>query len=296
MYNERLLSCRGGYLIIIKITPYFKKSYLLTVLTLLLIINISHLGCSSVVDTTTTISSDVIIKNETTLALSVSNNGDENVNQLSVAPFFNEYFIINGTFFVENLKVNNSNLSNFNLSLKNDSNPGNYPIVFLISYIENSGVRHSYPANHLIEKNESYSSDIDSRVTNSEVIDDTLVNMEIKILNFDDIEHDVKLKLYLPNQVKSSFSQETIPIGQISDYTLGIGLEPQNAIIGREYIILLSIEYDYEGKHYTTFLKDSVSFQINDNSEENDFSLILILIVIYVIILIFYIYLKFGGK
>ncbi|MDI6826250.1 MAG: hypothetical protein QMD36_03590 [Candidatus Aenigmarchaeota archaeon] len=217
----------------------------------------SHLVSARVISLTTTITADIMSENTARLHVKLLNSGDEaahNVQISSLTEDFKTDLIYAGI-----LEPNVPFEGDLNISRTKEINPGSYPIVVLTDYADNNG----YPFSSISPAYLTYKTHTVTKV--SGIIPElTLAGKESKKLvltvrNLDNIPHDVKVKLFLPRELKTVDEERSLSIGSKEEKTLNFDVSSFSALSGSSYVVLASLEYEQDGLHYSSFAQSIIN-------------------------------------
>lgn len=267
-----------------------KKELILIIILLLSI----HSVYASVISLTTTISAETMSKNSAKLHIKILNSGDEAANNVQISSLTEDFKtdVINVGILEPNIPFE----GDMNVSRTKEIDPGNYPIVVLTDYADANG----YPFSSISRVDLTYKTNTVSKV--SSVINElTLSGKESKKLiltvrNLDNIPHDVKVKLFLPRELKATDEERNLSIGSKEEKTLNFDVSSFSALAGSSYVVLDSIEYDDNNLHYSSFAQTII--KIVEEGKENPINLPSYwpIAVAFVLILIFLYYQISGRK
>jgi hypothetical protein len=161
--------------------------------------------------------------------------------------------------YVGNLDPNIPFEGDLNITKTKEISPGDYPLVVLTDYTD----ANSYPFSSVSQNYINYKTHTVSRV--SGVISElTLSGKESKKLvltvrNLDDVTHEVKIKLFVPRELKIDSDKLNLTIKSKEEKTLNFDVSSFSALSGSSYVVLASLEYEQDGLHYSSFAQNIVS-------------------------------------
>lgn len=251
----------------------------------LILLLIPHLVLASVISLTTTISTDLMTENTTKIQVKLLNSGDEPANnvQISLISDFQSNPIFVGTL-IPNIPFEKE----FNISLKEDILPGNYPLVVLVDYSDANGYPFSSVSPSSIVYKTPSVSKLSSVISELSLGDKETKKLTLNIRNLDDVSHELDVKLILPRELKVVDGERTILIQSKEQKELNFDVSSFSALPGSSYVVLASIEYEDEGLHYSSFGRGMVRITESSDLIELPSWLPITFIAVLVVIFIYY--------
>jgi hypothetical protein len=259
------------------------------VLILIFLLSIP-LVLASVISLTTTISTDTMMGNTAKVNIELSNSGDEPANnvQISLISRFQSELVFVGT-----LHPNNPFEQEMNVSLKENTLPGNYPLVVLVDYSDSNGYPFSSVSpSYIIYKTPTVSK-ITSVIPQLSLTDKQTKKLTITTRNLDDSSHNFNLKLILPRELKVINNERTVSIQPKEEKQIDFDVSSFSALPGSTYIVLASIEYEDQDYHYSSISRGII--KITEKSDLIQLPEWLPMAAIGLLVIIF-IYYQFRGK
>lgn len=258
----------------------------------LILLLIPQVVLAGVISLTTTISSDVMTKDETKIHVSILNSGNEPANNVQITPLVPNSFSTEPVSF-EKLNINEPKETNFKVKLTEETIPGNYPVVILTDYADING----YPFSSVSPSSIVYKTRTISKVSGviSEVslIDKNSKKLVLTLRNLDDTSHNIKIKMFIPRELKISEDEKEMTIGPKEEKELDFEISSLSALVGSSYLVLASIDYEDGILHYSTFARGIVKIELGKSFE---FPFWLPVISFIVLLIIFFYYFKRGKK
>jgi hypothetical protein len=161
--------------------------------------------------------------------------------------------------YVGNLDPNVPFEEDLNITRTKEIFSGSYPLVVMTDYTD----ANSYPFSSVSQNYIIYKTRTGSKVsgTFSEL---NLTGKESKKLvltlrNLDNAPHDVKVKLFIPRELKVLNEDRNLSIESKEEKTLDFDISSFSALAGSSYVVLASLEYEQDGLHYSSFAQNIVS-------------------------------------
>ena len=199
---------------------------------------------------TTTIS-EIEIENKTQANLTVANYGDEAAFSVSISLILPEGFDSN-KIFINKLEPNYPIESTLNITRNKDLLPGRYPAIVLTEYTD----ANSYPFSAISYTSIIYKVNTFSKVSGSmkelSLAGKSSKKLILELKNFDESEHELKIRLFLPKELKVSEKEKTILIKGKEERKIEFDVSNFGALEGSSYFVLASIEYE-DNLHYSSF-------------------------------------------
>jgi len=242
----------------------------------------------------TTIQSDVIDQSPANLSVSIINDGDETAHRVEIISLSLEDFYINNPILIGDLDSGDAFQVDFPIYINKSLLPGIYPIVMKLKFYDSNNYPYSILFSHLLTYKEGYESNIKGDIYPVDITANGSGTYTLYIQNLDDMPHNIKIKLYLPDEFNSTFSEQSIPLDSISVQKIDFQIKNQGGLPGSSYKIYASLEYD-EIHHYSSFVEKTIS--VFEETEKTSTLLYLVsLIVTFVVLLVIYILLKTRGR
>jgi len=226
-------------------------------IVLFIFLFIFQIVSASVISLTTTITAETMSKNTAKLHIKLLNSGDEAAHNVQISSLTEDFKtdVINVGILEPNIPFE----GDMNISRTKEINPGNYPIVVLTDYADANG----YPFSSISRVDLTYKN-ITKSLISGMIPELTLSGKEGKKLvltvrNLDSIPHDVKVKLFLPRELKSSDEERSLSLGSKEEKTLNFDVSSFSALAGSSYVVLTTLEYEQDGQHYSSFAQSMVN-------------------------------------
>ncbi len=262
------------------------------IIILLILILFASTAYGSYISIGTQLKSSIIHKNSTEIIVNIEQMGDESAYKVEIEPFSSEYFEINGEIKKDSINPGDKINGSLSVSLKNNITEGNYPFLIKTIYHDANMYPFSVISPHTITYRKGYESSIHGTFEKIEVSKDDSEKTSLKIRNFENDQKEIKIKLYLPREIKGDESEKYVTLGPKEEKEIEYEIESFGALPGSSYVIITSLEYEKSGYHYTSFGSGVVS--IVEKKEQNN--LILILASIFFVLFAIFLYFKFGGR
>jgi len=221
----------------------------------ILVLFLTPSGLASKISLTTTVSAEIMLKENSTVSIELLNSGDEPAFNLKLS-FTSECFN-SEPIYIQKLDPGKSFKGMINVSLKKEIGEGNHPLVLFTDYTDMNG----YPFSSVSPLMIVYKTPTISRV--SGILSDVNLNKDTKKLklilrNLDEVEHEVKVRLFLPRELDCDKTEMNISLEPKSERTLEFRVSNLGALEGSSYVVLASIEYEEANKHYSSFANGMV--------------------------------------
>lgn len=260
------------------------------VFPLIFLISIS-LASATYISITTTASSGTIFHNSTILSVLLQQGGDEAAYDVSVFPLLPEGFSYTGALSMQRLDPEKSIQGNFTVYLNGETTLGEYPVVIQTIYHDANMYPFSTISPYLLTYKEKYLSDVYGTISSLEITKDGSDVTTLTLRNTGSKQHQVKVKLYTPKELKCDVQSRTIPIGSQEEKKITYKISSFGALVGSNYIILASLEYNDSGHHYTSFARGMVKIV----EKKQNLNLLWLLTALFVVLLLVFVYFKIKG-
>jgi len=241
----------------------------------------------------TTITSDLVNKNEIKSIIFVLNEGDEAAYELEVTPKLPNEENVAKPIHSEILLPGENFNCNFSIFFNENITPGIYPLVVRIIYHDANMYQFSTVNSHLMKTTECDNSKIRGSLGETDITVEKPGAAMLTIWNDDSKSHELNISFFSPNELKTSFNSQNISINPLEEKQIKIDVGSFGALTGSSYTILASIEYDAEGRHYSSFANGVVRIV----EEKQSLLLIIGVVVLFVLLLIIFVVYRFKrGK
>jgi hypothetical protein len=251
---------------------------------------------ASYIEINTRINSDTIKDNSTNMTVFLDQIGDETAYNIQISPIISKQFLISDSIKKNVLNPQDTMQGNFKVLTNGTILPGVYPFVILITYNDANNYPLSAISNHELEYKEKYESNIYGAISKLDITEETSGEILLKIRNYDVSTYDVKITLYLPRELKCINKEITVPVEGIQEQKIKFEIESFGALKGSTYAVFVSLEYEDDFYHYTTFAKTTVTVtQKTQDVIQKDYNILFILLSMFIILIIVYIYFSKKG-
>ena len=194
----------------------------------------------------------VVLSPETSVNVSLMNSGDEAANGVQLSLSMPEGFSSEPVF-LGRMDPNIPQTASLSVKIGSGIAPGVYPMALLIEYKDANGYQFSsVTPNYLVIK-EARSAQVDATVSQEEVGNKGEVKkITVTLRNMDQRDHDVKLRMYYPKELKIDPPEKTLTVKARDAPKAEFDLSSFGALPGSNYVVFVSVEYDESGVHYTS--------------------------------------------
>ena len=253
---------------------------------------IPQIALAGVISLTTTVSSDEMIKDSTKINVKLLNSGTEPAYSVQITPLLSSSFSADSVIY-EILSTNEPKESSLKITLNEEVTPGNYPAAILVDYADANGYPFSSVSPNFIVYKTRTVSRVSGIMSEVSLTDKSSKKMTLTVRNLDDSPHDVKIKLFLPRELKVENSEKSISLNAKEEKELSFEVSSLSALAGSSYISLASLEYEDEVLHYSSFARGIIKIEAGNPFE---FPIWVPVITFVVLLIIFLYYFKRGKK
>lgn len=223
---------------------------------------------------------------ENDVLIEIINLGDEAANDVKIIARLNDQ-IMEGSVFI--LNVNEKHKTKFVFNTGNLD--GTYPLILQVHYSD----ANSYPFTSVSVYSFIVNSETSSKVSGS-IEDVDLINEKefmLMIENNDVETKNVRIKMLVPDEIKIDKSAGNLRLKPGTKGQIRYNLKSSSALPGSTYLIHALLEYEEDGKHYTSIITGSVNVIQQQSLFKRFQPFIYALIIIFTLITILY---QFKGK
>ncbi len=216
--------------------------------------------------------------------LNIANNGDEPANAIQPSIEFNGNPFPGET--IGSLEPKSSH--SWNIPIKTETTtPGRYPLILKTVYYDINNYAFSSISPSYVTIQEETAPAVFGKLSNIEMIDNGKLNMEI--INLDDKQKNVKVKLYLPRELTTDKETLEITMPSKSKKELEFNIERFSALPKSNYAVAAILEYEENNKHYTNILRGSIKLIEESPSIRSPVTIMItaIIIIIFIISILF---------
>lgn len=187
----------------------------------------------------------IVYGNETQLNVKLINSGDESAYDVQVSLILPEGFEANSLFFRE-LMPNSPYEGTIKIKINENLTPGEYPIGILTDYKDANGYPFSSISSVTLFFKKQTSSQVFGILQKIKISSaEGEKELMLKIRNLDSKQHSLKIKLFLPRELKSDITTEKImEINSKEEKEIKFKISNFGALPGSTYIIFATLEYD----------------------------------------------------
>lgn len=230
---------------------------------------------------------NMITGNESGINIQTKNSGDESAYDVQLSLILPPN-LKTENMFVGELKPNKPYDGNFTISAINSIIPGKYTIGILTDYKDANGYQFSSVSpNSLIVKRPTTSM-ISARISEMELGDKETKKINLQIRNLDEKSHNLKMRLYLPRELKTTIAEKIITINPREERQIEFDISSFGALVGSSYVIFTSLDYEGDGLHYSSVASGII--KIVESKKGFDFSGWIPIAIVIVLIAVFVFY------
>lgn len=224
------------------------------------ILLVPSLVLAGTISLTTSVTTDVLNETKGQIQVRITNLGDEPAynSQLSLI----SDYLSSKPVHINKLDVNKPFETNITVEFLNTTiKEGDYPLVLLTEYEDANGYRFSSVSDiTLTYKNHYYSQIGKSSIKDLEINGNRGKSLSLKLINRDQNQHNVTLKLFLPKELQTDKTEKTITLkpNEEKDVNFKVSNLPNfGGLPGSSYVVLISIEYE-DDYHYSSIARGMV--------------------------------------
>lgn len=276
----------------------FKGFLLFSFLAIISLANASFISLSTQI-----LTENLIQGNETSIIVKITNFGDETAYDVRISLMHIDGFN-SDALFLGNLAQNVPYNGNINLRIQNTVLPGEYPLILLTEYKDANGYGFSSISGTSIFLRERAISKIFGVLEKIEISTDEEKELKLKIRNTDTKGHNIKVRLFLPKELKSNAEEAEIFINTKEEKEYSFRISSFGALPGSTYVVFAAIEYE-DSMHFSSLSsgvvkvveKKETNFELPEIPKVSNFiSVPETILVILIIIFVLYQFKRENGK
>ncbi|MBI4010067.1 MAG: hypothetical protein HY361_02645 [Candidatus Aenigmarchaeota archaeon] len=250
-------------------------------LAFLILINTAS---ASFITLSTTIS-EIRIENSAQANIKLVNSGDEPALNLHISLILPEGFE-SDEINLDKLNPNATFEGIINITRTKELLAGRYPATVLTEYTDINGYLFSSISPASIVYKASTNSKVTGSISELRLGASGSENLILDIKNLDEIRHEIKVKLFLPRELKTNDYEKTVAVNAKEKYQMEFSVSNLAALKGSAYVILTSLEYDYNNMHYSS--QATAVAKVGDATIPQNFPWIHISIFLLIVIFIYF--------
>jgi hypothetical protein len=222
-------------------------------LTALIILAFVGLSAGSFISLTPSIDNENIVSgNVSVLGFSLSNSGDEPAYDVVVSLFLPDGMSAENLF-AGRLDDGGSFSGSFRIRLNDSILPGAYSIPLIVDYKDANG--HPFSAVYAFSQvvRDAAFSKVTPRFAPLNVTEDGGGDLKLSLRNLDDKAHQVKVRFFLPRELRSDEEEKTVAVSAKSDSDTAFAVSSFDALAGSSYAVFAVVSYEEDGVHYSTY-------------------------------------------
>lgn len=248
---------------------------------------------ASYISLKTIITTQVITENYTNIRVEMMNSGDEPAYSVQVSPLLLDNFQVEPDLFnIGTLNINSPESVNFNVTVSNQILPGTYPLVVLVDYTDANGYPFSSVSPSFIVHRTQTNSIVTGSMKELTLSGKKTETLTLTIMNLDEVQHNVDVKLYLPRELKADKDKSTVLVGPKEEKNLNFQVSSFSALTGSNYVILATLDYEDSNYHYSSAIRSMIKIVAEKSLEFP----IWLPILIFIGLLIIFVYYLIGNK
>jgi uncharacterized repeat protein (TIGR01451 family) len=223
--------------------------------TLIILIILAFVGLSeaSFISLTPGIDNEnVVTGNESVLTFTLSNSGDEPAYDVVISLFL-PVGMRSEDLFAGRLDDNSSFSGRFRIRLDDTILPGAYSIPLMVDYKDANG--HPFSAVYSFSQvvRQAAFSKVTPRFDDLEITDRGGGDLKLSLRNLDEKAHQVKVKFFLPRELRSDEEEKIVSVSGKSDSDTAFSVSSFDALAGSSYAVFAVVSYEEDGIHYSTY-------------------------------------------
>jgi len=206
---------------------------------------------------TTSVTNGIIEDKMANISLNLLNGGDEAAYDVQVSLVLPDGFS-SDSIFTQVLHPNEPLEGIFNITATENMIPGKYPAVVMTDYADANGYRFSTISPTSVIYRTPTVSMVSGSIPELILSGKQKKRLTVDIKNLDDIPHDVKVKLFLPRELRSDEYEKTISMKAKGEKRVDFLVSSLSALPGSNYIILVSMSYEDNNLFYSSIARGSI--------------------------------------
>ncbi|MFH0890129.1 MAG: hypothetical protein V1836_03260 [Candidatus Aenigmatarchaeota archaeon] len=194
---------------------------------------------------------------------SVSNSGDEPAYSVQTS-FLSAPGAVFPTLFIERLDPGKRVDTPFNANITKTLLPGKYPVAVLTEYADANNYPFSAVSYSFLTNNERTSSDVTGTFGEAKVQKGGAAKIKLSIVNRGAAAHNVTLIVLTSKELLAGGYAKTVTLNSEDQKSMNVEISSLSALEGSTYNVFAVMEYDNNGKHFSSFARGSVAITKNE--------------------------------
>jgi hypothetical protein len=267
-----------------------KLLMIIFLITVLLLLSTVHAGAISI---TTTLQDILVQEKNAQASIQLSNSGDEAASNFEVS-FILPEGVGTKTISLDNLSPNETLNRTFNITVSRDLLEGIYSIAVLVKYTDANDYSFSAVSPSYLIYKTSTRTNIFGSIPELSLTGKESKNLDVTLRNLDDKQHNLKIRLIIPLELKVEIIEKNLTIDKKTESKLSFPISNFGALVGSNYIVLASIEYEENNLHYSSIAIGNV--KIEEETTTSSFPPYIIVIIVLVLIVLLAAFLKLSKR
>jgi hypothetical protein len=193
----------------------------------------------------------IVLENETTINLSLNNQGDEAAYDVQLSVDLPEGMQALPAYFGK-MDPNTPQNAVFNITISPSLKSGGYSLAILTEYKDANGYPFSSVSPYSIYLKQPVTSQVAGTIQEQTLGTKGTAKGTIDLRNLDDAEKTVSVKLYGPKELIINPSQKTIILPAKSQQKTEIEISSFGALSGSNYVVFAALDYEDAGIHHSS--------------------------------------------
>ncbi|MFH0861367.1 MAG: NEW3 domain-containing protein [Candidatus Altiarchaeota archaeon] len=158
--------------------------------------------------------------------------------------------------------------SSFNITVDEGTQNGTYPLILKVEYTDANGYPFSTLSPRIIVYHTPTPMKVYARVQNIAVAENKKANATILLRNMDSREHDINVRVYLPNELKTDREQMSVVLGGRSEEEMRFEVESFGALPNSTYVVTVSADFEEDNVRHTVLGGGMVTILSKDSLQD----------------------------
>lgn len=235
-----------------------------------LMVLLSTSASASFISISTTIATEQIIRGrQTWVNVTLENGGDEPAYNVRLHLMLPNGFHAEPAY-VGTLPPYKPIDSSFSVTVDDGTQNGTYPLILNVEYTDANGYPFSTLSPRIIAYNIPTPMKVYARLQNIALFENRKANASVLLRNMDSREHELSVRIYLPNELKTDNEYANVKLLGRSEAEVNFEVESFGAIPNSTYVITVSADFEEDDLRHTVLGGGMITILPKDEMQTAD--------------------------
>jgi hypothetical protein len=233
-------------------TPKMKPNEKTILIALITLIFLASIASAKYITLTQTLSMErIILGDETTINLTLNNQGDEAAYDVQLSLIMPDG-MVSQPIYLGKMDPNTPQNAVFNITINPSLKSGGYTLGVLTEYKDANGYPFSSVSPYSVYLKQPVTSQVAGTIQEQTLGTKGGVKATIELRNLDDQEKTLSIKVYGPKELIINPEEKTIKLAAKSQQTTDLEISSFGALAGSNYVVFAALDYEDAGIHHSS--------------------------------------------